>query len=62
MSFVNPGDSPIDGRYYLLKYYGSEDHLAIQQTNSSTALTPDQVKQLSAAIKRQSTLNGNYKN
>jgi hypothetical protein len=53
MSFVNPGDSPIDGRYYLLKYYGLEDHPAIQQTNSLnalTSLTPDQVKQLSAAI------------
>jgi len=51
MSFVNPGDSPIDRRYYLLKYYGIENHPAIQRPNSlNDALTTDQVKQLSAAI------------
>jgi hypothetical protein len=51
MSFVNPSDSPIDGRDSLLRYYGLKEHPAIQRPNSSDdALTPDQIRQLSAAI------------
>ena len=48
MSFVNPSDSH---RQHYLSKYGLENHPAIQRPNSSDdALTPDQARQLSAAI------------